>query len=155
MNLSKLLSLFFLLQLTACTVTEHPEFREMKNVKFKSVSLLNGPSVTFNADAVFYNPNDVGAKVTEVDLDFYIDGTKVTDINQNVSAEMNAQSEFTLPLDFDVSLKDIYKDGKSAIGSIFKSRKIKYKMIGTLKVGLGSVEFSVPVDYEGEEKVKF
>ena len=149
-----ILCFFTFLQLTACTVSENPEFRELKNVKFKSISFSNGPSATFNADAVFFNPNDVGANVTEVDLDFYIDGKKVTNINQNVSAEMNAKSEFVLPLNFEVSLKDIFKDGKSALGSVLKSRKIKYRVDGTLKVGLGSVEFAVPVDYEGEEAIK-
>lgn len=150
--------LFLLLtvfQLTACTVSEYPVFKEVKNVRFKSLSLLNGPAVTFRADAVFFNPNDVGANVTEVDLDFYIDGKKVTHINQNVTAEMKAQSEFVLPLDIGIALKDIYKDGKSALSSVLKSRTIQYRMNGTLKVGLGSVEFEVPVDHEGEEKVRF
>lgn len=139
----------------ACSSPEYPEFREMKNVKFKSFSLNNGGSVTLNADAVFFNPNAIGANVTEVDLDMYIDDKKVTHIRQDVRAEMNANSEFTLPLDFSVPLKEVYKDLKPALGNVFKKRKVAYRMDGTLKVGLGSVEIAVPVDYAGEEEVRF
>lgn len=146
-----ILSIF---QLTACSGPEYPEFQELKNAKFKSVGFLHGASVTFNADAIFYNPNPIGAKVTEVDLDLYIDDKKVTHINQDVSAVMKANSNFTLPLSFDIDLKDLFKDGKSALGGLLKTQKIQYKMKGTLKVGVGSIEIAVPVEYEGEEEIK-
>lgn len=146
-----LICLFF----SACSSPEYPEFREMKNVKFKSFSLNNGGSVTLKSDAIFFNPNAIGANVTEVDLDVYIDDKKVTNIRQDVRAEMNANSKFTLPLDFSVPLKDVYKDFKPSLGNLLKKRKIAYRIDGTLKVGLGSVEFSIPVDYAGEEDVRF
>lgn len=153
----KLLSTLFLFALlfSACDSVDYPEFKEMKNVKFKSVSFNNGPSVTLKADAVFFNPNPIGANVTEVNLDVYIDDKKVTNIKQDVSAVMGSNSDFTLPLDFNVPLKEVFKDAKPAIGNIFKKRKIDYRMDGTLKVGVGSVEVAVPVEYAGEEEVRF
>jgi len=152
------LTYFFLfgicLSLFACDGPEYPEFVEMKNVKFKSVGFLNGLSITCKADAVFKNPNPVGAKVTEVNLDVTIDGKKVTTIKQEVSAKMPANSEFILPLNFDVPLKKAFPDLKSTLGNLLKSKKLNYQLEGTLKVGLGKVEVAVPVDYEGEEEVK-
>ena len=127
----------------------------MRNVKFKSFSFSNGGSVTLKADAIFFNPNAIGANVTEVDLDMYIDDKKVTHIRQDVRAEMNANSEFTLPLDVSVPLKEVYKDLKPSLGNFLKNRKLGYRMDGTLKVGLGSVEIAVPVDFAGEEEVRF
>ncbi|MGK0363380.1 MAG: LEA14-like dessication related protein [Saprospiraceae bacterium] len=146
-----LICLFF----SACSAPEYPEFREMKNVKFKSFSFSNGGSITLKADAIFFNPNPIGANVTEVDLDVYIDDKKVTNIRQDVRAEMNANSAFTLPLDFSVPLKEVYKDLKPSLGNLLKKRKIDYRMDGTLKVGLGSVEIAVPVDFAGEEELRF
>lgn len=140
---------------SACSSPEYPEFREMKNVKFKSFSLNNGASVTLKADAIFFNPNAIGANVTEVDLDMYVEDKKVTNIRQDVSAKMKANSEFTLPLDFNVPLKEVYKDLKPSLGNLLKKRKINYRMDGTLKVGLGNIEISIPVDYAGEEDVRF
>ncbi len=154
MKFSSFLLLFCLL-FSACSSPDYPEFREMKNVKFKSFSFTDGGSVTLKADAIFFNPNAIGANVTEVDLDMYLDGKKVTHIRQDVSAKMKSNSEFTLPLDFSVPLKEVYKDLKPALGNLLKKRKLGYRMEGTLKVGLGSVEFAVPVDFAGEEEVRF
>lgn len=153
MRVLSILCLFALL-FSACDSVDYPEFREMKNVKFKSVSFTGGPSVTLKADAIFFNPNPIGANVTEVDLDVYIDDKKVTHIRQDVRAEMKSNSEFTLPLDFNVPLKEVYKDLKPSLGNLLKKRTVNYRMDGTLKVGLGSVEVAVPVDYAGEEEVR-
>ncbi|MFK7935820.1 MAG: LEA type 2 family protein [Saprospiraceae bacterium] len=146
--------LLFAIQFTACNAPEYPEFVEMQNVKFKSVGFLNGLNVTCTADAVFNNPNAVGANVTEVNLDVSIDGKKVTTIKQEVSAKMPANSAFTLPLDFDIPLREVLKDVKPSLSNILKNRKLNYQIDGTLKVGLGAVEVAIPVDYAGEEEVK-
>lgn len=153
MRLLSILCLFTLL-FSACDSVDYPEFRKMENVKFKSISFSGGPSVTLKADAIFFNPNPVGANVTEVDLDVYINGKKVTNIRQDVRAEMKSNSEFTLPLDFKVPLKEVFNDLKPSLGNLLKKRKIDYRMDGTLKVGVGSVEVAVPVDYAGEEEVR-
>jgi LEA14-like dessication related protein len=127
----------------------------MEKVTFKSFSFKDGGSVTLEGQALFFNPNLLGANVTEMDFDVYINGKKVTHINQPVSAEMKGNSEFKLPLDFQVPLKEVYKDLKPTLGSIFKKKKIEYRLDGHLKVGLGNIEVSVPVQYEDEEEMKF
>ena len=139
----------------ACSSPDYPEFQKMENVKFSSISFTGGVSVTLNGDAVFHNPNPIGAKVTEIDFDLFINDKKVTHIRQDVSENMKANSDFTLPLQFKIPLKEVFKDLKPTIGNIFKKQKINYHMLGTLKVGLGSVEVAVPIDYADEEELKY
>jgi hypothetical protein len=67
---------------------------------------------------------------------------------------MKGNSEFKLPLDFKVPLKEVFKDAKPTLGDIFKKKKIEYKLLGHLKVGLGNIEVSVPVEYEDQEEVR-
>jgi LEA14-like dessication related protein len=154
MKLINLLLLLFTLQLFSCSAPDYPEFRKMENVSLKSVSFKDGLSVSLNGEAVFFNPNLIGANVTEMDFDVFINGKKVTHINQDVSAEMKGNSEFKLPLDFKVPLKEVFKDAKPTLGDIFKKKKIEYKLLGHLKVGLGNIEVSVPVEYEDQEEVR-
>jgi LEA14-like dessication related protein len=149
------LSFFLLLgMLFSCSQPSSPEFQKMENVQFKSASFLNGPSVTLVGDAVFYNPNTLGAQVTEVDMEVFINGKKVTRIKQDVSANMKGKAAFILPLSFEIPLEEIFKDFKPTLGDIFKKRIIEYQLIGNIKVGLGNLELKVPVEYEDEEELK-
>lgn len=147
-------SFFLFILITACDGPQKPEFRKMENVKFKSVSFSGPLTITLKGDAVFNNPNPISANVTEVDLDVFVYDKKVTHITQNVSATMPANADFRLPLQFDLPLKDVFDDGKLAIGDIFKKKLLQYKLLGNIKVGLGSVEVRVPVEYADEEEVK-
>ncbi len=140
--------------LASCGGPATPEFKNMKDVKFKSFSLNGGsPSIVLKANAIFNNPNPFGADVSEVDLDVYINGVKVTHINQDLSAKMPASSDFTLPLSFDVPLQEVAKDFKPTMGDIFKKKKVEYKLEGTLKVGLAGANIKVPVEYEDVEEL--
>ena len=66
---------------------------------------------------------------------------------------MPGNSDFTLPLSFNVPLKEVAKDFKPTVGDIFKKKKVEYKLVGTLKVGLAGANIKVPVEYEDEEEL--
>ena len=153
-KLSVLLGSVILCLLVACAGPQSPEFERIENVKFKSLSFTNGLSVTLQGDAIFHNPNPIGAKVTEIDLDVYINDKKVTHIRQEVSSTMKANADFSLPLNFDIPLKEVTKDLKPTLGNIFKKMEVEYKLDGNIKVGLGNVELRVPVEHKGKEALK-
>lgn len=147
------LGLLSFLFITACDGPKKPEFTKMENVKFRSVIFAGTPSVSLTGDAVFNNPNAIGATVTEVDLDVYINDKMATHVHQNMSVEVPANSAFRLPLEMDISLAKLMQDGKSQMDLILKSKKLQYKLVGDIKIGLGSVEFKVPVEYADEKAV--
>ena len=153
-NRTFLFSIFSILILIACNGPTSPEFKKLENVQFKSTSFLNGLTVTLTSDAIFHNPNPIGAKVTEVDLDVFINGKQVTRVKQDLSVDMKAKSDFTLPLEFEIPLQEVYKDLKPTLGDLFKKKKIEYKLDGDIKVGLGNVELRVPVVYEDQEEIR-
>ncbi|MFT4760345.1 MAG: LEA14-like dessication related protein [Paraglaciecola sp.] len=138
----------------SCENPQQPVFKTLENVRFKSFSIANGGSVTLSGDALFHNPNMLGADVSSVDLDVYINGKMVTNVVQDVHASMSGNSDFTLPLNFKVPLKDTVKDFKSSINDIFKKKLVEYQLDGHIKAGLGSVQVSIPVKYEGEEELR-
>ena len=96
MRILMILSLTLLLG--ACTAPENPSFNKLEKVKFNSLSIKKPYSVTLKADAVFNNPNALGAQISAMDFDVYINQKKTTHIRQDVSVKVSAQSDFTLPI---------------------------------------------------------
>ncbi len=137
---------FFLI---SCAAPSEPEFKKLENVKFGSLSVIKPYSVTLNADAIFHNPNVLGANITEMNFDVYINDQKTTKINQDISAKMSPNSDFSLPIKCKIPLKEVFKDFK--FKDILKEKVLRYKLDGYLKIGLGNVELKVPVTFEDEE----
>jgi len=142
----------FALLFCACSKTEKPTFKKLENIKFNSFSIKKPYSVKLNADAIFNNPNSLGANISAMDFDVFINGIKSTHIKQDVSIKIKAQSDFTLPIIATVPLKDIFEDLK--ITNLLKSQKIDYRMTGYLTLNLAGLPIKVPFDYEGEERLK-
>ncbi len=138
----------------SCSSPQEPSFKEIKNVKFTDISIRDGLKAIFKGDAVLNNPNSLGATITGLDLEMFVDGKKVSDIDQNLSASMPANSDFTLPLEFAVPLKDVFQDIKPSLGGIFKKREVNYEIMGDIKIGLGGVDIKVPMTYSGTEELK-
>ncbi len=146
--------LFIGLLLISCSGPEKPEFTKLDNVKFKSASLQE-MKVTLSGDAVLFNPNPVGTNISKMDFDVYANGKKVTQIKQNVTASIPGDSEFKLPLEFDIPIKDVIDDIKPTLSDVFDKKKLKYKVDGHLTVNIAGADLKIPVTYEDEEEIKF
>ncbi len=97
--------LILLAFLIGCNKPEQePEFLRIDNIK---VSKMTGKEALLNADAYFYNPNDVGMKLKEVSIDIQLEGQKIGAIRQTVKTKIPAQAEFKVPLDATFDIQDI------------------------------------------------
>lgn len=146
--------LFVSLFLFSCNTPEAPEFQKLENVKFKSASFSKDLNFTLSADALFHNSNTLGADITGLDLEVFVNDKKVSDIKQNVTASMGGNSDFKLPIELVVPLREVLKDVKPSLGELFKKREVNYHLKGTASVSVAGVEVDVPVDYEGKEELK-
>lgn len=146
--------LAFTLFLTSCSTPEAPEFQKLENVKFKSASLA-GMNFTLTADAIFHNNNVLGADITAMDLEMFVNEKKVSDIKQNVTATMGGSSDFTLPLEIEVPLKQVLKDIKPTLGGLLKKPEINYHLKGTITVSIAGVKANVPMDYADKAALVF
>lgn len=147
-----LLATSLLLLFGACSEPQNPTFNNIKNVKFNSLSIKKPYSVTLNADAEFNNPNAIGAEISAMDFDVFINGIKTTHVTQDVSAKVSAQSDFTLPIICKIPLEDIFKELK--LTDVLKSPQIEYEMIGHITVNFAGVDIEVPFNYEGVERLR-
>jgi LEA14-like dessication related protein len=142
-----LLSLFSVLfTLGGCKVPEEEiVFKGVTNIRVKSVD--KGEAIVLG-DALFYNPNKVKMKLKKVDVGVDLEGKKVAHIYQDgKNLAIGATSEFSVPLDVRISLRDegLLNNLISILGG--KRMELHYK--GYIRASAHGVTVKVPVDYKG------
>lgn len=150
--MKRVFSSIILLTLLACSGLQSPEFKKMENLKVRAMSILDGTKMTMEGDAVFYNPNPIGAKVKEIELDVFINDNLVNNVKNEVEVSVKGDADFSVPLEFEIPLEEVI--GSFSIGDLFKEKLIEYKVSGTIKVALGAVTFDVPIEFEEKESIK-
>lgn len=121
------------------------EFRYVTNVQVKKVT---GEEVLLTADALFYNPNNMKMKLREIDVDVFLTGNKIGEINQEIKTTIPALADFKVPFDAVFNIRQV--GGIGTLLSIMGGRKLQVRYDGHIKVTVHGLPFKVPVDYENE-----
>lgn len=105
------------------------------------------------ANAVFFNPNDVRGRLKKIDVEIFVDGKRAASVDQEMKTSIPAQSEFTVPLEVKLAIKEL-----GIMDTLFgmiggRTFKIHYK--GSLKLSYRGLPINVPVDYKDEVKIRF
>lgn len=139
------------LTIASCQPPVAPEFEGVRNMKI-NVEGLAGARI--NGDAVFFNSNNKKIKIKGVDVEVSVDNKKVKDIAREYDITAMPNSQFTVPIDVTLSLKDLNMGLLSTAMSMLNGEEKKVRYKGKAKVQIYGVSFSVPFDYEDEVKVK-
>jgi LEA14-like dessication related protein len=140
----------FLISVQSCNKPEEaPEFRYVDNVKVSSVS---DKEAILNGEAVFYNPNEKAMTLRGVDVDVMIEGREVGHIVQTEKIKIPATSDFRIPLDATFNIGDV--GILNTLLGMLGGKKLNVRYIGFIKVTMNGLPFRVPVDYEGEVKLR-
>lgn len=164
MKISKILAATFFLVLLGggfyiynqASNLKYPEFVRLENIKFKNVTLPPDLKVTFSSDAIINNPNPHKLTISKVDFDIIVDGEKATHFTQDLEIEMGANSDFSLPLSFEVPIaqKEFFKNFKNVLNGAWKKRSIKIRSLGTITIRQSRVQFDIPFDYDDEYRLE-
>ncbi|MEL7003767.1 MAG: hypothetical protein AAFN93_13675, partial [Bacteroidota bacterium] len=73
--------LAFVFLIGCATPKEAPVFKRVGNVKVTGVS---GNKASLSGDAYFFNPNDVGMKLRQVEVDIFMKEKKIGSINHDL-----------------------------------------------------------------------
>ncbi|MEM9885601.1 MAG: LEA type 2 family protein [Bacteroidota bacterium] len=146
-NTFAFLLFIYSLMLSACSKYQNPDFRSIENIKFKTATLAG--DVVLVGDMILYNPNTIGVNVDEMALEVFVDDSKVADVVQNVRAKMKAKSDFSLPLEVNIPMKEVFDELKGGLlSNLLKSQKADVKIEGTVGVSIAGISRSVPFSYE-------
>jgi len=142
---SFLYAALLIIAFAACNKPQSFEYRGMQNLKVDSVGLA---SSKISLDLIYFNPNNFGVVLKNVNCDVYINhnflGTYVLDTVMHIVR----RSEFILPSSMNVDMKNVYKN---ALGTLFSSQ-VLVELKGSTRVGKSGVYITVPFDYSAMEK---
>ena len=105
------------------------------------------------ANAIFYNPNDMRGRLKKIDVDIFVDGKKAASVDQLMKTSIPAQSEFTVPLEVKLAIKELGL--MDTIFGMIGGRKFKIHYKGSLKLSYRGLPINVPVDYKDEVRLSF
>lgn len=123
----------------------------LRNIKDVVVDASTEPML--RANAIFYNPNKVRGKLKKIDVEIFVNGKKAASVDQSLKTAIPAASEFTVPLEVKLAMKELgFMD--TILGMVGgKTFKIHYK--GSLKLSYHGLPINVPVDYKDEVRIRF
>ncbi|MFZ1368764.1 MAG: LEA type 2 family protein [Ferruginibacter sp.] len=130
---------------TACQAPKELVYRDFKNLKVEKVGFA---ATTLKLDLIYYNPNNFGMQLKYTDLDIYIDNNLLGHSSQDYQITIPKLSEFTMPLQIEVDMKNLLKNAFST----FLGKEVLVKITGTVKLGKANVYKTFPVSYEGLQR---
>ena len=147
-HLKKLFSIVMLmLFLSACKKPDQDIV--LRHVRDVVVDASSEPML--KANAIFYNPNDVRGKLKKIDVEIFVDGKRAASVDQLLKTAIPAQSEFTVPLEVKLAIKELGL--MDTIFGMIGGRKFKIHYKGSLKLSYRGLPINVPVDYKDEVRL--
>jgi LEA14-like dessication related protein len=131
-----------------CVPKEELQFKRVKNV----VLTASGSTPILKADMLLYNPNKTKMKLKKLDLVIELNGKQAGTVNQKLWQEIPAQDDFTVPIQVEVSLKEM--NLLDAIAGILGGKKHEVHITGKIRGSVNGLTVSVPVDYTEEIRMK-
>ena len=122
--------------------------RQIRNVV---VDASTAPMLT--ANAIFYNPNNMRGKLRKIDIEIFVNGKKAGSVNQQLKTVIPSKSEFTIPIEVKLSLKE--QGFMDTLLGVIGGRKFEVRYTGSLKLNYRGVPVRVPVDYKDEVRIRF
>ena len=140
--LSLLLVIFFM---TSCRAPKDLVYKDFKHL---SIEKLGFSSSLLKLELLLYNPNNFGLQLKRTDLDIFIDDNFLGHTAQEYQVNIPRRGDFTLPVQIDVDMKNMFKNALSTL----LNKEVKVKVIGAVKIGKLNVYKTFPVNYEGVQK---
>lgn len=129
----------------SCKKIEAVEYRGISNFR---VGLK--PKPVASADILFFNPNRVAGQLRSAEMEVWVDGKKAGSVIQQYDIPVKKQSEFTVPVEVVVSMKDIGL--MSSLSTLLRGDALPVMLKGRVQIQVHGFPVSIPVEHT--EKIK-
>jgi len=145
--------LFTSVLLISCKFDETPEFVRVSSLNITDYS---PESLTLSSDLVFKNPNHVGGILQADDIKVFINNIDMGTLSSPdfIVPKLN---DFSVPIEFEFSYKDIFKDPENLLENILNAsieKKLEVRYVGNLTYKLNVFTYDYPLDYSQEISLK-
>lgn len=146
--MKKIFSLIAFIALTtvSCKKPQGFDYRDVRNIK---VEKLGFDKTALAMDLVYFNPNNFGVTLKNVDCDIFVNSNFLGHYKLDTIMQIDRKSEFSLPSKLQVDMKNIYKNALS----VLLSKEIDLNVKGSSRVSKFGINISVPFDYKGKHKL--
>lgn len=141
--------LLCLLVVVGCVPKEPVVLRGIENIELAPGS---GADPILKADARFYNPNQIRMKLKYIRVEVFIDGKKSALVDQQLKSTIKSKSEFSVPLEVQLSLKEIGL--VDALLSLLGGKKYELHYRGYIHGSVKGLPVKIPIDYKREVKLR-
>ena len=108
---------------------------------------------TLKANAVFYNPNNVGGRLKNIDIEITVNGKKAGTVKQDYKLKIPAKGEFSVPFAVKLNMKEL--GTLSTLLGFLGGKKFDVHYKGNLKLTYRGIPVKVPVDHKDQIRVSF
>lgn len=137
-----------LLLFSSCSDIQSPDVRDIKNAKLTG---LNTKTLDFDIDLELFNPNQEALQVKSLKLTALVEGVQLDAVDQDYDTKMLGKSNFLLPVNVGLSLRELAKKDDTDIMSkglrIYNSGQINLTLLGDLTISDGVSSKVVPIDH--------
>ena len=141
-----------LIAFLSCTVNEKPTFVGIENIK---ISESSSKTITFVADALFLNPNDIGGELQTDGIKIFVNNNEMGYVSAD-KFDVPAKKDFSIPLKATIPTDSIFsnKNLSGLLGSLF-SKKVKVQYTGDINYKVFGFSHSYGIDETEDIKIKF
>ncbi len=145
-----LVGFFLAVSLFSCVPKEEVVFRGVKDIAIET-NAQNEPEL--KAEALFYNPNKERMKLKEIYVDVLVNGKPSAHVRQKLKLTIPAQSEFSVPVSAQLSLKELGL--LDTIVNLLGGKKYDLQYSGYVRIAVHGVTIKVPFAYQEQRRLRF
>ena len=139
-----ILSIVFASYFLSCRTLKMPEYKYYDNL---TIEKLGFKKSSLSVDLHYFNPNNLSVILDKTELDIYINDNLLGHSSQKFQLLLGKKSGFTIPLKFELEMKNILKNSVATL----INKEVSIKIKGKIRIGKGNFFTNFPVDYTSKQ----
>ena len=135
------LPFFVSIALLSCRTFKDPVYKSTDVLKVKK---LDAKESVLVVQLNYYNPNKWGLKLKKAEGNAWLNGGFLGHFKMDTVIHISANSDFSIPVNLTITLKDVYTNAVNAI----LNPEVTIKVEGNARFGKGGVFIHYPIRYE-------
>ncbi len=136
----------FIMMMTGCAKPKDLQYKGIQNIRINSVSFSK---TQLGADIKFYNPNGYPMVLKEAVADVFVENKLIGNVRLDNTFHVPKRDTFLLPVLLDANLGGVLGNLVQALGN----KEVMVKFTGVVKAGRNGIFVTIPINYEGKQKL--
>lgn len=130
--------------LASCAKPKAPEFKGVDNIQ---IQLSGFTKARISGEAQFFNPNKANVYIHSADMKVFLEDQQISQFDKDIDVLAGGNTDFSVPVEFDVALKDIDLSSFTSALGIGEKKERKFFFKGHIRVKMHGVNFKIPVEH--------